>query len=793
MKKSLRHSSVILFIILSLGIALFLDIYIQSFRFTILDHSYRPGLLIFPLWMAALGLIIFLCIFLSRWEASYFGADPPFWQRRGALALLPLAFLLLSPWLLRFYTTGSDLRVRLRILAVLSVAGTVFLKLSGFARFLVKRGSPIDRAILRFSAIPPRRRLLGLFLASFLVYQAAAFIIVSKGPSFSGDEPYYLLTTHSLLRDGDINVANNYARQDYFYFYSKKDNPRLKLGIYGREGKDGKGSIYPINLPGISVLMLPFYWLSGLLSGKWLAFILKTSLSLWASLLGLQVYLYARERWERERLSLGLWALYSFSAPVLFYAVHLYPEVPIALFAFFIYRKMSGRAAPSTFVLILSGLLLGLFPWFGLKYSFIFYPLLLVSIFFLLKKHRAGLKTLAFALPALISMAVFYVFIYSLYGTFSPVAVYEGVMSPERTEAFRQILLNIPLRARIDAFLDYFLDQRDGLLLYSPLYFFAFLGFVDLYRRKKGDFWSLLFIGLPFLLNYALFTHRQGAAPQGRVLAPLSWILIIAVGHFCIHNRREIFHFLFGAAAGAGFVIAGILLANPSFLYQPTTHEVTSRPAELFVSLSNMFFFLPPYLPSFIKIDNTRYLPNYIWLAGILFFLAAYLLSKKEKRLGRAVPTIFACGIPAAAFFLWVLFPRSPLYPVKTIEYSSQSALGFYTFSMGKGVVAKESGDFYLHLEKPYRFLFGSRKSLERLKLRFGSEMGEYGLELEQFDLPLWQGETRGEVKEIEFSPAAAYRFRNLFLYEIDLRLSHRSGESMQLDPFLFQILPWRD
>ena len=783
----------IVFIILSLGIALFLDIYIQSFRFTILDHAYRPGLMIILLWIAALALIYPLCSLLTRWEASYFGADPAFWRRRGALALVPLGFLFLSPWLLRFFTTGGDLRVRLRLLAAWAVAGAVFLKLSGFARFLVKRGSLLDRAILRFSAFPPRRRAFILFLASFLIYQAAAFIIVSRGPSFSGDEPYYLLTAHSLLRDGDINVANNYARQDYFYFYSKKDNPRLKLGIYGREGRDGKGSIYPINLPGISVLMLPFYWLSRLFSGKWLTFILKTSLSFWASLLGLQVYLYARERWERERLSLGLWALYSFSAPVLFYAVHLYPEVPIAFFAFYVFRKVSGRTPLSTVGMILCGSLLGLFPWFGLKYSFLFYPLFLVSMYFLLKEQKARLKALVFAVPPLVSMVLFYIFVYSLYGTFSPIAVYEGVMSPERAEAFKQLVLGIPFRSRVDAFLDYFLDQRDGLLLYSPLYFFGLLGLVELYRRKKSDFWSLLLIGLPFLLNYALFTHRQGAAPQGRVLAPLSWILIIAVGYFIVHNRRKAFSFFFGAAAGAGFLIAGILLANPSFLYQPTTHEVTSRPGELFVYLSNLHFFLPPYLPSFIKVDSTRYLPNYVWLAGIIVFLGAYLFSKKERPLGRAVPSVFAYGVLAATFFLWVLFPRSPLYPVKTVEYSPQSALGFYTFPMGKGVIAKESGDFYLHLEKPYRFLFGSRKKLARVKLRFGSNKGEYDLEMRQFDLPLWRGKTNGEVKEIDFEPAAAYEFKQLFLYEVDLRLSHRSDESMLLEPFLFQVIPWRD
>jgi hypothetical protein len=793
MKKGSRILATCLFMILSLGLALFLDIYIQSFRYTILDHSYKPGLMMILFWVIAFGLVFLVYSPLTRWEASSFGADSAFWRRRGALAMIPLAVLILSPWLLRFYTTGGDLRVRLRLLAVFAVATALFLKLSGFARFLVKRGSVFDRTILRFSALAPRRRTISLFLASFLVYQVAAFILVSRGTTFSGDEPYYLLTAHSLLRDGDINVANNYAQQDYFHFYSKKDHPRLKLGIYGRQGKKGKDSIYPINLPGISVLTLPFYWLSQFVSGKWLTFILKGSLSFWASLLGLQVYLYARERWERERLSLGLWALYAFSSPVLFYAVHLYPEVPIAFFAFYVFRKVSGRTPLSTVGMILCGSLLGLFPWFGLKYSFLFYPLFLVSMYFLLKEQKARLKALVFAVPPLVSMVLFYIFVYSLYGTFSPIAVYEGVMSPERAEAFKQLVLGIPFRSRVDAFLDYFLDQRDGLLLYSPLYFFALLGLVELYRRKKSDFWSLLLIGLPFLLNYALFTHRQGAAPQGRVLAPLSWILIIAVGYFIVHNRRKAFSFFFGAAAGASFLIAGILLANPSFLYQPTTHEVTSRPGELFVYLSNLHFFLPPYLPSFIKVDNTRYLPNYVWLAGIIAFLGANLFSKKERPLGRAVPSVFAYGVLAATFFLWVLFPRSPLYPVKTVEYSPQSALGFYTFPMGKGVIAKESGDFYLHLEKPYRFLFGSRKKLARVKLRFGSNKGEYDLEMRQFDLPLWRGKTNGEVKEIDFEPAAAYEFKQLFLYEVDLRLSHRSDESMLLEPFLFQVIPWRD
>ena len=780
-------------VLLSLGFALFLDIYLQSARFTILDHAYLPSPAIIPVWAAAFALVYAFSRFLVRWQAAYFGADAEFWRGRLALSSLPLFLFFLSPWLLRFYTTAGDLRTRLRLLAFLAVLGALFLHLSWFSRLLIKRGSWFDRTVSRFSSLSPRRRLLVLFLISFLIYQAAAFVLVHEGTSFSGDEPFYLLTTHSLLRDGDINVANNYARQDYFYFYSKKDHPRLRLGIYGRQGKKGEGYIYPINLPGISVLMLPFYWLSQLVSGKWLTFILKTSLSLWASLLGLQVYLYARERWERERLSLGLWTVFSFSAPILFYAVHLYPEIPIAFFCLYIYRKVSGPAPLSTRQMLFCGFLLGLFPWFGLKFSLFFYPLFLVSLYLLIKEHRARFGALAFAVFPLLSTALFYLFVYSLYGTFSPIAVYEGVLSPERADAFKQLLLGIPLRARVDTFLDYFLDQRDGLLLYSPMYFFALLGFVEIYRRRRRDFWALIFIGLPFLVNYALFTHRQGASPQGRVLTPVSWILIIAVGYFLVHYRRKIFSFLFGAAAASGFVIAGIMLAHPSFLYQPTTHEFTSRPGEFFAYLGNLHVFLPSFLPSFIKVDNSRYLPNSIWLAAVLVFFLAYVVSRKVRPLGRAVPALFVSTVLAAGFFLWVLFPRTPRYPFRTVEYSSQSTLGFYTFPMGKGAISRDSGDFYLHAEKPYRLLFASRRELEAVKLRFGSKEGEYDLRIRQFDLPLWEGSVSSEVREVVFRPAAAYELGGLNFYEIDLRILHRSAESMLLEPFLFQVLPWRE
>jgi len=363
-------------------------------------------------------------------------------------------------------------------------------------------------------------------------------------------------------------------------------------------------------------------------------------------------------------------------------------------------------------------------------------------------------------------------------------------MTPEKTETFRQAVLSIPLRARVDAFLDYFLDQRDGLLLYSPLYVFAFFGLFEIYRQRKKIFWCLLFIGLPFLLNYAFFTHRQGRCPQGRVLTSLSWIAAIALGNFLFHNRKKIFTFLLGVSAATSFIIAGILLRHPSFLYQPTTHDFTTRPGDFFIHLSSMHFFLPSFFPSFIKVDNSRYWPNCIWICALLCFLLVYIIPQKERSLGRSIPIVAVYIALLASVFLWVLYPRSALFPSKTLHLSPQASLRFSLFPMGKGVIAKESGDFYLHFDKSHSFIFASRTKLEKLRLLFGSEKGDYEVRLAYFDLPVFEGKTASEIKEVTLEPAACYRLKNLYLYEVNLNLSHRSSESMLSAPYLFQVIP---
>jgi hypothetical protein len=705
------------------------------------------------------------------------------------LSLVPLGFFMLTPFILDHYLDRGDLKTRLNAFLISVVLCILYLLLLHWNRLLnLKR--TINTTVRSFSQLPSRKKLVILFIAAFLIYNLCTFILVSKKITFSGDEPYYLITSHSILNDKDINLANNYAEEDYFSFYSKEKNPRFRLGMYAREGKKGPGYIYPINLPGVSVLVLPFYWLSQHFDGGLLTFILKGSLIIWAALLGLQLYLLTREMWGNEKISLQIWLLYSLSAPVLFFAIHLYSEIPIALFSLYIYRKVRSKKTLTLIHYFFLGFLLSLFFWFGLKYNLLFGTLFCVALYFLLKEHKAGIKVLCFLLFPLLSLTLFYTFIHSIYGTFSPVSVYEGVLTPERLQAFKDAALSAPLAMRFDTLFNYFLDQRDGLLLYSPFYIFAFLGFVEIFRRSKKDFLILLFIPAPYLLNYAFFTHRQGYSPQGRILTPVSWILGLAVGYFLIHNRKKIFAFMFWFLSSMGFAIAFFLLWHPHSLYQPTTNEFTSRAGDMFVHLSNMYIFLPRFLPSFIKVDNTGYIPNYLWVLAVVIFVCVYAFIKKETHLKKTFFYGFGLLLLFCAFLLWVLFPRPSLYETRTFHYSPQVALGYYLFPMGDGVVVKKTAEFYLHREKDYRILFSSRRARENLRVNFGSEKGEHEIRMSFFDLPIFEGKTSYETKTITLNPSTYYPYKNLYLYEIQLDLTKISSESMLVDPFFFQIVP---
>ena len=96
----------------------------------------------------------------------------------------------------------------------------------------------------------------GLYFQGQWVYGQRPIIHIT------GDEPHYLLIATSLLRDGDLDMLNNYREKDYqpFYPYHLGDarDPEDMHALYG-----GDGRLYSKHGVGLPLALLPAMRLGG--------------------------------------------------------------------------------------------------------------------------------------------------------------------------------------------------------------------------------------------------------------------------------------------------------------------------------------------------------------------------------------------------------------------------------------------------------------------------------------------------------------------------------------------------
>ena len=143
----------------------------------------------------------------------------------------------------------------------------------------------------------------------------------------TGDEPHYLLIATSLLRDGDLDVLNNYRDKHYqpFYPYHLGDarKPEDMHALYGPGG-----GLYSKHGVGLPLLLLPAMRLGGTEGGHGLAIVFMLGV---AAALSTQIFFLARETTGRAAVAILAWAAVAFTSPLLLYAGQIYPEVPGAL------------------------------------------------------------------------------------------------------------------------------------------------------------------------------------------------------------------------------------------------------------------------------------------------------------------------------------------------------------------------------------------------------------------------------------------------------------------------------
>jgi len=443
------------------------------------------------------------------------------------------------------------------------------------------------------------------------LYSLMAFEVLFPTLGLTGDEPHYLVVTQSIVEDGDLNVYDNYLEQTYRRFLGPASGPLAPHAWPGRR----PDTWYSTHMPGLSLWFAPFYSLA-----------VKTGLSVEAVARGAMALVAA---WAMA----GLWALLrqighsparafvgtaiaGLSVPGFFLAYHLYPEM--AAFGLMVWAFRWWYAGPHRLGrMLMAGGMVGLLVWLGLKYVAVLLAWGLLSLW---RMRRPDLRRpmRAFLIPVVVSLGLYEAWVLDLYGQANPLASYVGGSRREETWAnVRWLLRDASLwRVRGATLLDYFLDQRDGLLPLSPVYAGALLGLVYGCLRGEGALRTAALLMAAHVSFYAFSTIRGGFSPPARPMAPVVWAL--ALGLPVAWDRL-------GRWGRNGLLILGMwsvllpwrMASIPPSIYQSTNRDTPVRAGLIFEYLSNPRVYLPDFLPSYAKGVSGFWLPNYVWSLGL--------------------------------------------------------------------------------------------------------------------------------------------------------------------------------
>ncbi len=779
--------SISLSIVSAWSLSVFLYFTKEAKNFHIIHHSlYFSWRFLFPFFVLALTIIFFFWFLNSFLIFLFTRHNLSTIIKNNTYPFLSFLFLSFAPLTLIHFITKEDLFKRLNLYLLLVIAFFFWLQIL----FFKEEVSPSARKEIFFNffqGLSDRKKSILLFFTAFFLFSFGAFVLKQRGADFSGDEPHYLLLTHSLLVDHDFDLANNYEQRDYQQFLKQPViiQPHTVPGAK-------PGSRLSFHSPGVSFLILPFYFLSRLLGPTALNFFPRLGICLWGALFCWQIFLLVKERGWGERLALKLWALSSLTPPIFFYSFHIYPEIIIASLSLVIFRWLTKFPKIRSHLLALGGLFLSLFPWFhAIKYILILIPLFLLALIKIFKTDDKIKNSLLFILPFIIGLMSYFTFQKSLYGSFNPTSIsWQGAMDSKESLAFLKfIFFSIPFRFRWETLAGYFFDQRDGLLLYGPIYLFSFIGLLTMLRQKNKFSWLIILLTWPYFLFSAFLTQRAGYAPQARPLVASFWGFSLFLGYFFLTNSRKCLAFMAKVATVYSLIMTLLLLFYPLNLYQETTSGTTDRAGGIFLLLSNLHFSLPQILPSFLKIEKSFWLPNYIWLGLFFLFLALTQLQFDLRiALNFRFKTLLILGCLGFLLFWFTYYPRLVLtHPVKR-RWPENQVITFYSLSRVARLTAP--GNFSLpQASRSYHFWFKTSSKLQNLQIDLFSPAGKISVNLFTFDYPVFKGKVESSKEILNLPDPPCYRLGQNYLYWLTINLGQEEEGRLSERPFEFSFI----
>ena len=336
-----------------------------------------------------------------------------------------------------------------------------------------------------------------LFLLLATAYAFSIDIRASRGASITGDEPFYLLTTQSLLADGDLDLQNQYDTKSYGSFFDHTDD------LWYQSAPTPDGRLLSPHNPGLSVLAVPGFVLGGL-RGVQIQLLLMAAATM--SLAFVLADRLTNQRFICWLATLGV----GLTATAFIYSTEIYPEFPAALALLAALLVLTRRRQLGLYDALYLTAALTAMCWLGTKYVALALP---VAGYFLLRTDwRGRTALLAAGIP---SAALFIWFHLHVFGGLTPYGV--NVVYADWNTA--QILGgHVEFTERYYRVWGLFVDRRFGIGRWAPLLLVALPALALLAMRTWEQRLLLVLIAIQLLVATFVAITMMGWWFPGRTM-----------------------------------------------------------------------------------------------------------------------------------------------------------------------------------------------------------------------------------------------------------------------------------
>jgi hypothetical protein len=420
------------------------------------------------------------------------------------------------------------------------------------------------------------------FLIAAIGY--AVMIPLQLRTPIDGDEPYYLMMTESLVRDHDLDLADQYRD------IAHSDTGRPDLVPQTGDPRGPHGEQYSRHEPFLPILMAPGYALGGLPGAL-------AVIALFGALLARSTVRFLEDEGIDDATTRALFPLIAFGPPIVFYATRIWPEVPAAFCFLEALRGVRQRRPPRWIAAIFALVLLKI--RFGL-----------IAIVLLARALRTR-KQLAIA-GAVVAVPLFVAWLIT--------------GNPINTHSWRELMPN-GLSSYWLGLFGLVLDGAAGLLFQAPLYVLAIIALPRWKEMPEG-----FRLGVSTSLLYVAYLVPRSEW-HGGWSPPLRYIVVLmpvlALGCAAVWQR---------VGAGVRAIIAGwtlMLVVHGTVFPWRLFHLATG---ENFIgeSLSETWHSdFSRLMPSFIRPNFGATVGSVVLVVIMIVVLLAVILSRAHAARGK--------------------------------------------------------------------------------------------------------------------------------------------------------------